>query len=359
MRADIGIRRDNVLAAQVSLPAGKYEDKSKRVDFYQQLLQHVASLPGVVKAGAVNIVPFSGGGNNGPFQIVGRTPFPKGQEPYADLRVATPGYFDAIGTNLRQGRLFSAQDDLNATPVLLINETFAGRFFKGENPIGQRIDLGEDPNKAPEVIGVVADVKNDDFEEQANASVYLPYAQHVWGTMNIVVQSSQDVTQLAPAVRSEVRALDPNIPVYQLKTVAEMIDERISPNRLLTYIFGVFAVVALLLAAIGIYGVMSYAVTQQTNEIGIRMALGAQGLDILKLVLRNGMTLALVGVAIGLPAAFVLTRLLANFLFSVTPTDAFTFAAVSTCLTGVALYACYVPARRATKVDPLKALRHE
>jgi putative ABC transport system permease protein len=364
-RADLGIRPENVLALEISLPRDKYEDKNKSIDFYQQLLGRVGSLPGVTKAGAVNIVPISGNGNNnGPFQIVGRPPFPTGQEPFVEFRVATPGYFEAIGNTLRQGRSFTEQDDANAARVVLINETFARRFFRGQEPIGQRLDFGGGANETREVIGVVADVKNDDLDEQADASVYLPYAQNVWGTMNVVIHASpagglQDPTRLASAVRSEVHALDPNLPVYNVKTVSQMIDERISPKRLMTYILGVFALVALLLAAVGIYGVMSYAVTQRTREIGIRIALGAQTLDVLKLVVKNGLVLALIGVVIGLPAAFALTRLLANFLFNVTPTDAVTFAVVSISLIVVALFACYVPARRATKVDPLVALRHE
>jgi putative ABC transport system permease protein len=360
MRADLGIRPENVLALEVSLPRDKYQDKNKSVEFYRQLLQRVESLPGVVKAGAVNIVPISGNGNNnGPFQIVGRPPFPKGQEPYVEFRVATPGYFGAIGTALRQGRMFTDKDDANATRVVLINEMFAGKFFPGQQPIGQRLDLGGGEKETPEIIGVVADVKNDDIDEQADASVYLPHAQNVWRTMNLVIHATHDPTGLAVAVRSEVHALDPNLPVYNVKTVTQMIDERVSPKRLMTYIFGVFALIALLLAAVGIYGVMSYAVTQRTQEIGIRMALGAQIVDVLKLVVRNGMKLAVIGVVIGLPGAFALTRLLANFLFRVTPTDAVTFAAVAICLIVVALFACYVPARRATKVDPLAALRYE
>ena len=193
----------------------------------------------------------------------------------------------------------------------------------------------------------------------ADPGVYFPYSQNIWRTMNLVIRTTQDPTRLASAVRSEVSALDPNLPVYNVKAVGQMIDERISPKRLMTYVLGVFALIALLLAAVGIYGVMSYAVTQRTHEIGSRMALGAQALDVLKLVVRSGMILALIGVAIGLPGAFALTRLLANFLFHVTPTDAVTFAAVSFSVIVVALFACYVPARRATKVDPLVALRYE
>ena len=357
-RADLGIRPENVLALEISLPQDAYKDKNGGRDFYQHLLQRVGALPGVVKAGAVNIVPMSSGGNSTTFQIVGRPPFTKGQAPYTDIRVATPGYFDAIGTTLHRGRPTTEQDDANATRVVLINETFARRFLPGQQSIGQRIDFSGE-KETREVIGVVADVKNDDLEEQADPTVYLPYSQSAWLKMNLVIRGSHDPTQLASAVRGEVHALDPTLPVYNVKTVPQMIYERASPKRLMTYILGVFALIALLLSAVGIYGVMSYSVTQRTPELGIRMALGAQALDVLKLVVRNGMMLALVGVAIGLAGAFALTRLLGNLLFHVTPTDALTFAAVSISLIVVALLACYIPARRATKVDPLVALRYE
>ena len=359
MRADLGIRPENVLALETSLPRDQYKDENKKLDFYQQLLARVGALPGVAKVGAVNIVPFSSGYDSFTFQIVGQAPFPKGHEPYSELRVATPGYFDAIGTSLRRGRLFNEQDDTKAAPVVLINETFARRFLAGQQPIGQRIAFGGGEKEVREIIGVVADVKNDDLDEQPDPSVYLPYSQDVLPTMNLVIRGTQDPTRLASAVRSEVRAIDPGLPVSNVKTVRQMIDERISPKRLMTYILAVFGLSALLLAAVGIYGVMSYAVTQRTQEIGIRMALGARAADVLQLVVRNGMSLALIGVAIGLAGAFALTRLLANLLFHVTSTDTVTFAVVSISLIVVALFACYIPARRATKVDPLVALRYE
>jgi putative ABC transport system permease protein len=359
LRADLGIKPENVLALQVSLPKETYEDKSKQLAFYDQLQTRVRSLPGVVKAGAVNIVPFSSGNQSSNFQIVGRPPFTQGQEPDAQIRVATPEYFEAIGTALRRGRLFNAQDDANAARVILINEAFARRFLPSQEPIGQRLNFGGSEKETQEIIGVVADVKNDDLDEAVDPIAYSPYAQNVWLSMNLVVRATQDPTRLASAVRSEVQALDPNLPVSNIKPVRQMIDERISPKRLMTYILGVFALIALLLASVGIYGVMSYAVTQRTREIGVRMALGAQAVDVLKLVIKNGMTMALVGVAIGLAGAYALTRLLANLLFKVTPTDLVTFAAVSISLIVVALIACYVPARRATKVDPLVALRYE
>ena len=359
LRADLGIKPENVVAMETSLPPDEYKDENKRLDFYQQLMSRVGSLPGVQKVGGVDIVPFSSGYNGLTFQIVGQTPFPKGQEPYSELRIATPGYFDAIGTALRSGRLFGDHDDAKAAPVILINETFARRFLPRQQPIGQRIDFGGGEKAVREIVGVVADVKNDDFDEQPDPAVYVPHAQNPSRTMSLVIRATQDPTRLASAVRSEVQALDPSLPVSNIKTLNQMIDERISAKRLMTYILAVFGLTALLLASVGIYGVMSYAVTQRTQEIGIRMALGARAIDVLKLVVRNGMSLALIGMTIGLAGAYALTRLLANLLFHVTPTDSLTFAAVSLSLILVALLACYIPARRATKVDPLVALRYE
>jgi putative ABC transport system permease protein len=360
LRADLGIRPENVLAMETALPRDEYKDESKRIEFYRQLVGRVGSLPGVVKAGAVDIVPFSSSYSENTFQIVGQTPFPKGQEPYAEVRVATLGYFDAIGTSLRSGRSFNEQDDAKTTKVVLVNEAFARRFLPGKQPIGQRLDLGSGSEKDErEIIGVVADVKNDDLDEAPDPSMYVPYAQNARLTMSLIIRATQDPTQLASAVRNEVGSLDPNLPVSNVKTVSQMIYERVSPKRLMAYILAVFALSALLLAAVGIYGVMSYAVTQRTQEIGIRMALGARAADVLKLVVKNGMSLALIGVAIGLVGSFALTRLLQNLLFHVTPTDALTFAGVSSVLVVVALFACFVPARRATKVDPLVALRDE
>jgi putative ABC transport system permease protein len=358
-RADLGINSENVLALQVSLPRESYKDDSKKIALFGQLIDRVAALPGVVKVGGVNIVPFSASDNSSSFQIAGRTPFPQGQEPNASTRVATPTYFESIGTALRRGRLFNAQDDAKSARVVLVNEAFANKFLPGEDPIGQRLNFGGDEKQTTEIVGVVADVKNDDLEEAADPTAYLPYLQNVRLAMNLVIRGTQDPTPLAAAVRSEVQTLDPNLPVSNIKTVGEMINERISPKRLMTYVLAVFGLIALLLASIGIYGVMSYAVSQRTQEIGVRMALGAQAGDVLKLVIKNGMTMALIGVAIGLAGAYALTRLLANLLFKVAPTDLVTFAFVTAALIVVALFACFVPARRATKVDPLVALRYE
>ncbi len=359
IRADLGVRPENTIAMEVSLPKETYEDKTKRLNLYEELLSRVANMPGVEKSGAVSIVPFSSSNNSSNFNIVGQPPFREGEEPYVEVRVATLGYFDAIGTALRQGRLFTGQDNEKAGRVILVNEAFAKKYLPGQQPIGQRLQLGDDAKQTQEIIGVVADVKNDDVEEAADPTAYLPYAQNPNRTMNLVIRGTQDPTRLVSAVRGELHSLDPSLPVSNVKTLSDMIAERISAKRLMTYILAVFALCALVLASVGIYGVMSYAVTQRTQEIGIRMALGARAADVLTMVLRNGMTLALTGVVLGLAGAFALTRLLSDLLFQVTPTDKATFAGVAGILVAVALLACYIPARRATKVDPLVALRYE
>ncbi len=360
LRADLGLRPENVLALEVALPNEGYKEESQRHDFYTQLLRRLESLPDVTDVGAINIVPISGAGNNSKtLQIVGAPPFPLDREPLVEHRVATPNYFNAIGTALRKGRLFTEQDNAQALPVVLINETVAKRFFPTREPIGERLKFGASDRETVEIIGIVADVKNDDLEERADPTVYIPFAQQPRPTMNLIIHAHQEPTRLAAAVRSEVRALDRNLPVSQIKTLNRMIDERRSSKRLMTVMLAIFAAAALALAAVGIYAVMFYATTQRTHEIGIRLALGAQRRDILKLVIGQGLKLTLIGVSLGLVCALAATRAMSFFLYGVTATDPLTFIGVALLFAVVALAACWLPARRATQIDPLTALRHD
>jgi putative ABC transport system permease protein len=359
-RSDLGINPENVLALEVALPYDRYKDESQCRDFYDQLLRSIESVAGVVQAGAISSVPISGrGGSIVAFRIVGRPAFPRAQQPSVQHRVATPGYFKAIGTALRRGRLFTAQDDSAAPRVVLVNEAMERLFFPGQEPIGEHLIFGDRNNEKVEIIGVVADVKNDDLEEQADATVYMPYAQSPTRTMNLIVKTNQEPAAFAGVARIQVSSLDPMLPVSNIKTLVQMVEERLSPKRLLTWMIGVLAVVALLLAALGVYALNSYAVAQRTHEIGIRMALGAKPADVLRLVLWQGLKLTVIGVIIGLVSAIALTRTLSFFLFGVTGTDPLTYTMASLVLGSVALVACYIPSRTATKVDPMIALRYE
>jgi putative ABC transport system permease protein len=359
LKADLGIRPENVLAAQVALTGDAYKEEGKRRDFFDQLLRQVKTLPDVLEAGAVSIVPISGGGDNSvTFQIVGQPPFERGRESFIQFRVATPEYFPAIGTALRKGRLFSENDDAGATPVALVNETIVRKYFGNGEAIGERLKF-RDGQQPVEIIGVVADVKNDDIDEEPDPTVYVPYAQTSLRTMYTIVHSAGDPYSVASSLRSEVASLDRAVPVSELKTMPQMIDERISPKRVMAWMMGVFAGAALLLAAVGLYAVISYSVAQRRHEIGIRMALGAQSRDILRLILGHGLKLTLVGVVIGLAGAASMTQVLSAFLFGVSATDPVTFGGVTLVLGGVAVLACWIPARRMTRIDSLVALRHE
>jgi putative ABC transport system permease protein len=342
---------------ELSLPANRYP-RQQRPGFFQQLLERSSALPGVQAVAAAKQLPLSGDNMNFAFDIEGR-PFPPGKSPGADCRFVTPEYFKVLEVPLIKGRIFSDGDGPQAPPVLLINEAMARHFFPHEDPIGKRLVLGIN-SFTGQIVGVVGDVKHVGLDEETNEEIYVTYSQApFWTDMTLVVRTSGDPMSVAGAVSNEIRALDRQVPIARVRTMEAIASESIAQPRFRTFLLGLFGSAALVLAAVGIYGVMSYAVTQRTNEIGIRMALGAQVGDVRRLVIRNGMTLALLGVAIGLAGAFALTRLMGTLLFGVKPTDALTFAAVSVGLIVVALFACYIPARRATKVDPLVALRYE
>jgi putative ABC transport system permease protein len=355
-----GFNPGNVLTMRLSATPGKYPQGEPRAQLFRQAIEHVKSVPGVVSAGAVLSLPLGGDTFN-----VGRgylregrpaTPEESGNASYL---VITPDYFRTMQIPLSAGRAFTDQDNNQSPKVAIVNQTMARQLWPGENPIGRRIIIWRDEKFAREIVGVVGDTKAA-LDTEAEAQMYVPYAQDaIWGSLTLAIRTSSDPASLAPSVRNGIRALDKTLPVYNVKTMDDVLVTDVAPRRSSMLLFSTFAVVALLLSMIGIYGVTAYYVTQRTHEIGIRMALGAQLRDVLTLVLKRGVILALIGIAVGLAGALALTRLMSSLLFGVKPVDVVTFAAVSLCLMAVAVIACYLPARRATKVDPLIALRYE
>jgi putative ABC transport system permease protein len=356
LRDDMGFNPHSVLSLQLELPEDKYSEARRR-DIYDQLLKRLETLPGVVGAGAVSILPMSNNGDGKPFDIVGR-PFEKGNAPVADYRIVTPGYFDMIGMSLRRGRDFTAGDNEQATSVVIINETLARRFLPNQEAIGQRIMPGG--AKMPmEIVGVVSDIKDQNLDRVPFPAIYVPYAQEPRSGMGIALRAAAEPTALAAAARDEVMKLDPALPVSNIKTMERMIHEITSPKRLMAAMMSVFAAIALLLAGVGLYAVMAYAASQRTHEIGVRLALGARSNDIMRLITGQGLKLTLAGLALGMAGAFALTRAMSPLLYGVTATDPLTFILISLSLAIVALLACWIPARRATRVDPMIALRCE
>jgi putative ABC transport system permease protein len=352
-----GFKTDHLLTMELSLPSAKYP-REQRPAFFEQLLERSRALPGVVAVAASKHLPLSGDNMNFAFDVEGR-PFPPGKSPGADCRFVTPEYFNALGIPVIKGRAFNTGDGSQAPHVLLINEAMARRFFPGEEPLGNRLRLGID-GFTGEIVGIVGDVKHVGLDAKVNEEVYAAYSQApFWTDMSLIVRTSGEPLSVAGAVRNELRILDKQVPTGRVRTMEAVVAESVAQPHFRTLLLGLFGIAALVLASVGIYGVMSYAVNQRTHEIGIRMALGAQVGDVRTMVIKNGMKLALIGVAIGLGGAFALTRLMASLLFGVTATDGATFSIVSVILVLVALIACYIPARRATKVDPLVALRYE
>ena len=361
-QVDPGFSPENVLTAQLSLPQSKYPEERQQALFFQQTLERIQTLPGVEYAGAVSDLPFSQSRTSRSFGIEGRPAVSDGESLNADHRKISPHYFRAMGIRLLRGREFTERDAKNAPGVIIINEAMARRFFPHENPLGRRLLLGASESgeqKAWEIVGVVADIKHGNLAEERKPEMYVPYMQHPHSWMFLAIRGASDPRTLIAAVRNAVREVDPEQPAYNVMTMQERIEKSIAPQRFNTLLLGVFAVVAIALAAVGIYGVVSYSVAQRTREIGVRLALGAQSGDILRLVVGQGMLLTMIGIGLGLAAALLLTRLMASLLYGVSATDPFVFAGIAVLLAFVALLACYIPARRATKVDPMIALRYE
>jgi putative ABC transport system permease protein len=356
-----GFNPTGVLTMRVPLPKAKYDEVEKRRAFFQQLLERVRSLPGVESAGAISNLPLSGSAWGRSLTVEGRPVLSVGQAPMINHCVITPGYFRSMGIPLLMGRDFNETDKQDALKVTVIDERLAREYWPNESPVGKRIRFGPPESNEPwhTIVGVVGEVRHQRLDMATRKSIYIPFDQIPVREMAITVRSQGDPLSLVGAVRNQVRELDADQPVTAIRPMTDVISRSVWQPRLYTILFAVFAAVALVLSSVGIYGVISYSVTQRTHEIGIRMALGASARDVLRMVVGQGMILTLVGIALGLLGAFGLTRMMESLLFGVTATDPATFVGVSLLLGCVALLACYIPARRATRVDPMVALRYE
>jgi putative ABC transport system permease protein len=360
LKTDAGFNPDNILTMNLVLPAVKYKEEAQRFAFYQDLVQRVQHLPGVESAAFVNYLPLGGSNSSDSYLVEGEPEPAPGQENDGRYRVCTPDYFQSMGIRILRGRGFNDQDKAGAPPVVIVNEALARKHWPNQDAVGKRIRFYGPLDKAPwmEVVGVVQDVKHE-LDLPVTPEYYLPHAQDSWNAMVLVAKTKVEPTSLAPQIRQQVWAIDKDQPVFDVFTMQQVRSMSVTLQSFSSVVLAIFAGVALVLAAVGIYGVMAFAVTQRTHEIGIRMALGARGGDVVKLVIRQGMVLTALGVVIGVVGALALTRFMAKLLVGVEPTDPLTFGAVSLCLLLAALLACYLPARRATKVDPLVALRYE
>lgn len=359
-RTDGGFDPENVLTMNLILPPARYRDDAGRASFYSDLVQRVEALPGVDSAALINHLPLGGSNSSTSFLIEGTPEPPRGQEFGGRYRVCTPRYFETMGIQVRAGRTFNENDRAGSTPVIIVNESLARKYWPNSEAIGKRMRFTGTIEENPwmEVVGIVEDVKHE-LNLPVTSDYYLPHAQAPLSAMVVVAKTRMEPTALAAPIRTQVWAIDKDQPVFDVRTMEQVRSLSLSLYRFSSGALGIFAFVALVLAAVGIYGVMSFAVSQRTHEIGIRMALGARAIDVLRMVVKNGMALALIGVVAGLAGAWALTRYLQSLLVEVSPTDGLTLFGVSLCLLLVALIACYLPARRATKVDPLVALRYE
>lgn len=358
-----GFNPENALTMRMVLPFPKYAKKEARSAFYDEVLRQVKETPGVEAAGMITFMPLSFSGMNFSFSVEGRAAPSDLNLPFALFRVVSPDYFRAMGIPLLRGRYFETQDSPDTTPVTLINRRLAEQYWPGEDAIGKRLKVGpaDSPNAWLTVVGVVGDVRQTGLQVQ-KLEFYVPYMQERRSFMaprDLVVRTKADPAVIAAAVRKAVWSVDKDQPVSNVRTVNEVFSAAISQERFQALMLGLSAALALVLAFVGLYGVISYSVVQRTHEIGVRMALGAQPVDVLSLVIRQGMSLTLVGLVVGIVAGTFVTRVLTDMLFGVTPRDPLTFAGVPVLLLIVAFLACYIPARRATRIDPLEALRYE
>ena len=358
-----GFNPENALTMRMVLPFPKYAKQEARRAFYDEVLRQVKETPGVEAAGMITFLPLSFNGMNFSFSVEGRAAPSDMNLPFALFRVVSPDYFRAMGIPLLRGRYFEAHDSPDSTPVTLVNRRLAEQYWPGEDAIGKRLKVGpaDSPNAWLTVAGVVGDVRQTGLYEQ-KLEFYVPYMQERRSFMaprDLVVRTKADAAVIAAAVRKAVWAVDKDQPVSNVRTMDQVFAAAISQERFQALMLGLSAALALVLACVGLYGMISYSVVQRTHEIGVRMALGAQPVDVLRLVIRQGMSLTFAGLVVGIVAGTFVTRVLTDMLFGVTPRDPLTFVGVPVLLLVVAFFACYIPARRATRIDPLIALRYE
>jgi putative ABC transport system permease protein len=362
INVDPGFDTENIISARIDLPRARYSTNERRDQFFQRLRLELGDSAGVNSVGAIAELPLAGGTNSGSFEIEGLPPSQSTDGPHADWWEATPGYFQTIGIPLRAGRYFTDDDRAGNPNVVIVSEGLAKRYFPGADPIGKRIDFLGDGTKPvwSTIIGVVGDIKQRGLDDRQHSQFYAPFRQTGFASgLTVVVRTASDPSSVVSNIRNTLRRIDPQLAIYDLRTMEQVAARSVAERRFTTFLLALFAGLALVLACVGLYGVIAYSVTQRTQEIGIRMALGAQAGDVLRMILNQSLKLTLIGIVLGTFASVALTRFIASLLFNVKPTDPVTLVSVSLVLASVAIVASYIPARRAARVNPIVALRYE